>query len=60
MTDLGKNSGFTTTVAVEDAEEGVLQVLLVLGLLVGHAEHVLHVLPAALVAVARHPQVQPD
>ena len=33
MTDLGKNSGFTTTVAVEDAEEGVLKVLLVLGLL---------------------------
>ena len=33
MTDLGKYSSLATTVAVEDAEEGVLEVLLVLGLL---------------------------
>ena len=46
--------------AVKDAEEGVLEVLLVLGLLVGHREDVLHVLAAALVAVASHTQVEAD
>ena len=32
VTDLGKYSGLATTMAVEDAEEGVLEVLLVLRL----------------------------
>ena len=32
---LGEESGLATSVAVEDPEEGVLEVLFVLGLLVG-------------------------
>ena len=44
--------------AVKDATECVFQVHLLLGLLVGHREDILHVLPPALVAVARHPQIE--
>lgn len=45
---LGVGGGLCAAVAVKDAEEGKLEVALVLGLLVGNREKVLHVLAAAL------------
>lgn len=52
---LGEGRGLATAVAVEYTEEGVLELPVVGRLLVGHTEHVLHVLAAALITVARHP-----
>ena len=54
---LGKKRGLLAAVAVKNAEEGVLEVQLVVGLLVRHAEDVLHVFAAALVAVPGHTQI---
>ena len=54
---LGKQRGLLAAVTVKDAEESVLEVKLVVGLLVRHAEDVLHVLAAALVAVPGHTQI---
>lgn len=44
----GEGRRLRTSMSVEDAEEGKLQVAFVLGLLIGDGEKVLHVLPAAL------------
>lgn len=57
---LGERRGLAAPVAVEYAEERVLQVLVVRRRLERHAEHVLHVLASTLIAVAGHPQVNPD
>lgn len=57
---LGEGRGLPAPVAVEDPEEGVLQVLVVRCRLERHAEHVLHVFAAALITVAGHPQINAD
>lgn len=57
ITHLSKLSGLPATVAVENAEKCIFQVLFVVGLLVGDTEDVLHVLPTALVAMASHPKI---
>jgi hypothetical protein len=57
---LGKLGRLAAAVAVEDAEEGVLEILFVGRRLVRHRENVLHVLAAALVTVAGHAQVDAD
>ena len=55
---LCEQSRLFPAMAVKDAKECVFQVHLILGLLVGHREDILHVLPPALVAVTRHPQIE--
>merc|ERR1719370_1183444 len=49
-----------TPMSIKDTKEGVLKVHLVISLLVGHREHILHVLATTLVAMPSHPEVQPD
>lgn len=51
---LGEYRGLGAPVPIVDAEERVLQILFVVGLLIGDREIVLHVFAAALPAVAGH------